>query len=443
MISRRALLNGGFCAALARLSGSTSLTALFYTGTASPAAAAGGAAALAAIQVFMTILQSFSSAPGGMGAMLRAEQALLGLIISQLTEIQRTLVDISIQIRQLEENIRRLIAENYRDSLINSIAAAAGSYNEILAAGANDDSIFSNAATQRRLSDLAQIANTSRNTLAVIPNGYGPEAALIAPIACALEISCSARVGFQKSFLLSILDAYQTWLTQMIADRPGSILRYRVQAVADYEVARLEGAKTRLGKEFQLSQFTLDRSGSPPFSATGTDYCVLTGDIMAGNVHLKPTPFDRSEYVALLTNLQSEQFTRAFGSRNAMIFSRSNDLQLTSVDELNAGQLAFSDGFIIRFGFLQNQHFSGDSPIDNTCYVRGEPAPLTKEKSSEYAYSEPVFAAFKAELADFQVRYLDVMNLSRARIAFADKATVVVSQSAQRVAEQIQFLQGG
>jgi hypothetical protein len=83
----------------------------------------------------------------------------------------------------LEDKIRRLIAENYRDSFINAIAAAAGSYTEILNAGAKDESIFANTATQRRLSDLAQIANTSRNTLAVIPNGYGPEAALIAPVA--------------------------------------------------------------------------------------------------------------------------------------------------------------------------------------------------------------------------------------------------------------------
>jgi hypothetical protein len=88
--------DGASYTALARLTGSASLTAAFSTGSASHANAAAAAAVFAVIQVFMMILQSFSSAQGGMGAMLRAEQALLGLIISQLTEIQRSLVDISI-----------------------------------------------------------------------------------------------------------------------------------------------------------------------------------------------------------------------------------------------------------------------------------------------------------------------------------------------------------
>jgi hypothetical protein len=205
MIARRAFLRGAICG-LSFAAKRLPPVALLLSAAGIPANAA-WVAALAFVQLALSAVQSFSSSDGGLGAMLRGQHELLQIVIAQLADIQQRLTEISVEIARLEEKIKKIVVENYRDSLINGIAGAAGSYREILASSQNDPNTFTNPAVQQRMSALAQVANLNRNTLAVIAEGYGPETAIAVPIACALEVACSARVGFGKAQILSILDA--------------------------------------------------------------------------------------------------------------------------------------------------------------------------------------------------------------------------------------------
>lgn len=397
-------------------------------------AAAYWAAVFAAVQVALSILSSMSKSDGGIGAMLSAQQQLLSVVISQLTDIQKQLTNLTVEVMRLEEKFRKITFEQYRDELITGIGAAAGSYAEVAEAARKDPATFNNPAVLTRLGALAQIANTNRNSLSIIPGGFGPEAALTTPIALALEVSCSSRIGFGKDLLISILSAYKAWLKGMLEDRPGSIVRYRAAAVSDYDTARLKGSETRLGTEFKLAGFTLDKL---EMAENAVDYCVLFSDLIKG---LGDVPVPKEN---IMMGLRFAR-TRNFGNRGGTIYERFRNLQLLQVESLKASQISFEDSEGQKtIGIAHDGTYAGPEPKSYKCYVRGNRAIFDRAEAIKFAESPEISNDYAVEMQKFQADFLDKMNLARARIAFADKAAEVVRQTSTRAQEQIEFLGGG
>jgi hypothetical protein len=388
--------------------------------------------ALMAVQAVLNILASFCQTDGGLGAMLSAQTAMLELISNQLNQIQLQLGSLAIEVQKLEPKLRLIVAEQYRDGLINGISAAAGSYKEILDASKDNADIFKEAPVQTRLSNLAQIANTNRNTLAVIPEGYGPETALAVPVACALEIACSAKIGFKSDLLISILRSYKEWLSNMVADRPGSILRYRQQAILDHTASRAAASNLRLGKEFNVMSFEIEDSGDPPKRNDGEDYCVAFSNLFAGSGSLvipKKHVWPGFEIAANTNGI------------GATYVDHLVSLSLENVEALGAGQYSFTDGLTV-VGWAKNKQLTGfELPDSSNCYVRGATEVYDRDAAIAYSKTKDARGDFELELASFDL-FLSKMNLARARVGFADKAASIVNATEAQVDRQIALLEG-
>jgi hypothetical protein len=388
--------------------------------------------ALMAAQTTLSVLAAFSQSDGGLAAMLGAHTAMLQLISEQLNQIQLQLGSLTIAVQNLEPKFRAAIAENYRDTLINGISAAAGSYKEILDASIANPSIFDEPPVQVRLSTLAQHANTNRNTLAVISEGYGPETALVVPVACALEIACSAKVGFKSDLLISILRSYKQWLTNMLADRPGSILRYRQQAVLDHITNQRNASETRLGKIFKVASFDIEAQEALPKRNDGEDYCVVFSQVFApsGNeVFPKKKIWSAFEFAASLKSM------------GVTYVDHSASLNLERVEALGAGQYSFSNGLTVVSWGVNGELKGYELPDDSQCYGRSNPAIFNRDAAIAYSRSKAAKGDFEVELISFNV-FLAGMNLARGRVGLADKAMEIVRATETQVDRQIALLEG-
>jgi hypothetical protein len=138
-------------------------------------------AALAAANLGLTAISAFSSSGGGMGAMLRAQQQMLSLISKQLNDIHKELGSLKVEIEKSRDEMKWLFAMQLPGALINDIAGAAHNYAELLAASHQDTHIWTHEEVKAQIRDLRQRAYGSRARLTELPQGYGPEAALLCP----------------------------------------------------------------------------------------------------------------------------------------------------------------------------------------------------------------------------------------------------------------------
>ena len=178
--------------------------------------------AIQALSATLGVISAFSKGDGGLAAILNAHTALLNLAIQSLNEIQTSLAQLNALVATLPQQIREIVAQQYRNSLISQIGGHASQYSVFLAASQNDSTVFASDSVRTQLQFIHHDCSLARSTLAGTKEGSGPEAALIIPIACALELATTERLAFPNSVAAEKLAQYQRWCQAVIADREGS-----------------------------------------------------------------------------------------------------------------------------------------------------------------------------------------------------------------------------
>ncbi len=207
---------------------------------------------MAATNAAISLMRSFSSPGNGLEAMMQAQNAKLNLIITQLGDIQTSLVRLKIDVAQLPTIVTGLLRYQYRDELISNITGAAGRFATLSRARITDPAYIATANARNELSDILNTATQNRSTLSFLPEGRGPEAAGIAALGLGLEVATLGLLGNGRARILAALDDYVAWIKAMRSQDAGSIWTTITDCVTRHDAIIEDLKSSELGRHLPL-----------------------------------------------------------------------------------------------------------------------------------------------------------------------------------------------
>lgn len=200
----------------------------------------------------LSLIQQFSASDGGMSAFLSAQLGLQKVALDLLFSVQETLADLTKRVARLSKEIEEVARWQHHRELVAQIIAAGNLYSEFLKASQEDAGVLESSETVEQLALLLNALKLSRGTLAAIPEGYGPESALVIPIAASLEAALQARVNPKRALLVEIGKTYLRWFTRMLSDEEGSIPAYIKRAYEEQNtsVSNAEALQVEVPRRF-------------------------------------------------------------------------------------------------------------------------------------------------------------------------------------------------
>ncbi len=207
---------------------------------------------MAATNAAISLMRSFSSPGNGLEAMMQAQNAKLNLIITQLGDIQTSLVRLKIDVAQLPTIVTGLLRYQYRDQLISNITGAAGRFATLSRARIADPAYIATANARNELSDILNTATQNRSTLSFLPEGRGPEAAGIAALGLGLEVATLGLLGNGRARILAALDDYAAWIKAMRSQDAGSIWTTITDCVTRHDAIIDDLKSSEIGRQLRL-----------------------------------------------------------------------------------------------------------------------------------------------------------------------------------------------
>ena len=392
---------------------------------------------LRSASIAIDILTGLMGKPDVLGAMMGTQLIYLRDIVSRLDSIQIQLNSISAAIGALPDTIRRALDDQFRSTLITDIGAQALRYSTLLRAYQNDPRVFTAAASKAELQDIYFRVSSSASTLSITPDGAGPQAAMVAPLALCLDVACRSHVGVSPEVILQTIETYDAWLARM----PSAISQFVQTAVHDHDAIVSLAAKSDDGKLASIDHFSLagDQVGT-----AFADPC-----IMLCTPRIKTDLTDnRTRHGNLLydgacsyTLIRSTRIKPVENADFGVIL-----LQYPSVD---------SDDYITYYPALSSEsgpslatHSPTGPRIGEMCYVQMFPdyrfpyrRMSTDEIKAQFDRSDGRLAEVQpgSKYPDPLAQYLAGMNEARSRIGFAAKASTLVAE-ARRAAHQMKVV---
>lgn len=257
--SRRSFLGALPCVALAGV-------------LAFPTAAGANPAAFTAATTMLQLMNSFSKPGNGMGAMMNAQFAMLGVISEQLNSIQSAIVDLRNDVARLPDEMRKVLVRAQRDDLLSKMASCASLYRQRASASLGIPGYFEQENIKADLRFILQQASFVRGQLERVEDGSGPEASMIAPLGLALEVACQGHLVYNRADLRVTCAHYTAWIDRMLADGPGSIAWRQAEAVKRHDAAIAEFENVGLAKDLRLGNF---RIAGSQIGEEAADPCIV------------------------------------------------------------------------------------------------------------------------------------------------------------------------
>ena len=377
----------------------------------------------------LNIIASYTKTDGGLSAMLNAQNALLQLAINQLGEIQDRIADLSLAVSRIGPETRQALADQYRIELSAKIGGAADDYRSLLTASQTDAGVFGDQQTILILNRILGDAETGRRELTQVPSGFGPEAALVAPVAFSLEIAAQQRLGVRRSIIIARLTDYERWFANMLGTTGPSIWLDMQETIKKHDDLISVMVADPWMKDLGIDKFSL--SGEQ--SSSGLDTCM-------GFHNIANAPGDD----------RRDAFTQVWseGSINGGAYAYQRRAEISAeVDSVFGAKM-------IHY-HLEDPTYSykglGLDPIQGAPLINGPLCHIVP--GSPKLYSQDTVKSFAEGVSWYNnihtpdrsrlIANLEVLNAFRARLAFSVVAQTVAANCLTAVDDHRRFLLGG
>jgi hypothetical protein len=398
----------------------------------------------------MNLVLSFAKRGNALGAMLGAIRELQVLTIQQLGLIGVQLGSIIATIDALPDKVKQELRKQYQYELTSELIGASNRYQTYLRAAQASPDIFTRPEVKQQIQSILVTVQSHRSTLAVTDEGYGPEACIVVPIACALEVAALLRLDFHKEVIVAVLHDYRNWLREILSDRPGAIADAQRIAMQTHDAAltaaealpRWTSAKSdkswkkTWGDYIDLNSFKLGQA-PPIYGASGDDSCYLFSKAPVS--FLVPQGVVGAGRGAAL-----RAAARGFPSTSLTI--RASVSQIPN--EYGVQLLQYQPG-LRTFGSLKKVGNElaeeGFLPAaGDPCYMESRPTlPGGRDEMIQAVEASESWKVeqMSAERVGFIGKLLNA-NEQRMRIGLCVRATTVALESDNRICEQLELLTG-
>lgn len=393
-------------------------------GIPTPAAAFPALLALEAAGAVLQLVGAFTRSDGGLGALLAADYQMSQLISDQLTKISRQLAALQLEVSRLRADIRQELIRQAQDQLVTSIRTDAQAFAEFLSAAAGDPMIWSNIPERRRLAEIDSRVENNRRLLANSSTSYGPDAAMVLPVACSLEIAIKPRIDFRPSTVRETLLSYLGWVDKLLGGGSDSIPDYLKDAAGKHDAAVAECAATNpLGKRMGIENFAL--SGSQ--QGEGADWCLIVGGsprFTGGPSTYPAAALDHARRLPGYYNVFRGQ-SSSFG----YLYSVRGSIRSVPNEQLHFAELSYASGGVFRQvppdpppadGAANCVYTSRDGGADPASSILPGLASLAARTDAP---------SFEDALRDKLRGTLEEMNYQRGRIVYGVQAQAVALEA--------------
>jgi hypothetical protein len=399
--------------------------------------------ALQTIGTILSLVSGFARGDGGLGAMLRSQNELLHVALEQLSKIQLQLAEINAKLDRLLPGVEQLLEAQYRKQLTLEIVGAAKNYTEVMQAGLRDPHVFEQ--RKEALAEFGRVVAKNRAQLSATAEGQGPYAAVIAPIACALEVSVMGRLGTSRELIIEVLRSYQTWLLSILGSGAGAIETHISAAISAHDAIIRKAAERPHPRSIGIDAFLM---GGSQQGSGNPDACLVTSPTAqpgwtrdASTDAISPT-----QYAELLI---AASFMLG-GAPVAVAYRMHADLRVEEDQALGVLLIRYDDYDKLRkdvtyyspSGNVRGFDVEGfDVTLGNVpCGAMGHPAGRTpvsmlSDIARNAAGFSPVWNAH-VTLAN------EIMqaNAERAKIGYAMNARLIAQATLTRVRDQLAFM---
>jgi hypothetical protein len=385
-----------------------------------PSLAWANAVAISAASQMMGLAAQFSAPGGGMSAMLRAELELQKFVIDRLAEIDTQLNQLRTDISLLPAKIREEARDQFKEELISVLIGQASLYANYLKQSTTYPETFSRPDIQSALAAMRFEVSKNRATLAT--TSYGPDMALIVPLAMALELACIYKTNGSKEHIAATLDGYQLWLDAMLSERKGSISDSIKTDIAKHDTIIDSLVPTRIGRMIDFTQFKI--------SATQKAQSIVQPCVVTTGWKLSPTQLNPWKIPADMLRI----FNHAVWSKMTIGTTDDPQLGVRMLTMKSDAELTVANHSASLMGY--------PAPLSE-CYistVKGliEPSKSPPRSRDEILrYVDDKLGTSQAESANINAG-LSSANECRARIGYASLASQVAKNCVNLLRQQKQ-----
>lgn len=189
-------------------------------------------------------------------------------LLSALTRLQSSFSSLP---PTLQEGLTiQFPVDRYRD-----LVEAARRYCAHSEAAASDERKWGDPVVRDDLRRIRGVVSEKREALMTTPEGLGPEAALLLPLAVAAELGSAARIEPDRERVRALLDSYDGWINRMDSHSAGSVASRLEQAAIAHDGALNQVAETDLGRRLGIERLKLSADSDGVEYKRVADPCVL------------------------------------------------------------------------------------------------------------------------------------------------------------------------
>ncbi|ETN96146.1 hypothetical protein [Zhouia amylolytica] len=382
--------------------------------------------ALAVTKTALDLINNFSGPKkSAMASMLQYQNQMLDIISNQLTDIQKSLVEVENAIATLPEKFEKALKLQFQSELIAEVRGAANRYNyNYLRPSMEDPELIKNEDVRNEIRDIINIADQKLSTLKGLSGGLSPEACMIAPLALSLEVAGRSALGMPTASIKATLLKYKEWFSDMVSDKAGAIpdIQNKTMLYHDQIISKLE--KNHLAKMYQLQNYKI----------RGTQTSAYCNDpvILFTRIEIRGSSIDKNRLATTKVN-NLKGWTHG-------IYSRSAKLQSVLREDLGTHMIEFSDPLIMIAENKQQVNFTFPKNGEY-CYLYWD-APKSADRkqlenianSNGNRWSDHKVNREKIKQAIFEA------NLQRVKLCFCSYGYTIANNTTQRINEYLKLL---
>jgi hypothetical protein len=164
------------------------------------------------------------------------------------------------------------LAFKFQPKVANDIALLADRFVVQLRSAAGLSDQWNDPAVRSDLASIQSATASYRRALSRQPDGRGLQSSIMASLGLAIELSCSARLGWNSNNVRILCDEYEAWLDSMETDTKGSISTLRFNAAMVHDGQLNTNLGSSLAGRLKLENFLLAGGQKGPEIA---DPCVI------------------------------------------------------------------------------------------------------------------------------------------------------------------------
>ncbi|BEV05027.1 hypothetical protein [Chryseobacterium gambrini] len=386
--------------------------------------------AISIAKMSLDVISTFSeSKNSAMSAMIQYQVSLLQQVITQINQVQDKLLEVENAIKNLPEEFKEILEEQFKIELIVNIRAAAQRYTtNVLIPSLTNPLIIQNEQVKKEISDIMYICD-QKNTSLQLMNNVGPQACMILPLALSLNIACRTSLKYPKEVIISSLNWFMNIVDDMLSDKKGSISDYIKIAAEKHDTILSELDSDRLANRLEIQNFKLN----------GNQKGKIIPDPAIVFSYFPPNQIEGisiDKYGGTTEAQALKNITRAIYRKDSNLYSYHDKIL---------------DGFLIGYKRHYTRIYSRDEPINFTSLspIPGEYHYIYGiDSSRKYTASKIIEIIEKgntnANVDDVSRAKINLKiaeaNLERAKIMFGAQANIVALNTKYRIQEYINIL---